>query len=246
MSGSARTALVTGAGGAIGGAVVRRLHADGWSVIGTDRGEAPGGLPAARWIAADLATETGRAAVGGGVGPVLHGFVHCAGIFHTGRLADVTAEDWEHVFAVNAMAPLLLFQRVAPRMGPGSAAVFVASIAALRATADHMLYAASKAALRSLSASLALGLAERQIRVNCLCPGLIDTPMTDLANAQLARARGVAAETVAAERAAAIPNRRAGTPEEVAGAAAFLLSADSTYMTGATLTLAGGLLAGAT
>ncbi|MBL8838812.1 MAG: SDR family oxidoreductase [Alphaproteobacteria bacterium] len=245
MSGAARTVLVTGAGGAIGGAVVRRLRDDGVGVIGTDRGSAPAGLPVAQWIAADLATAAGRAAVADLGAATLDGFVHCAGVFHTGRLADITDADWDHVFAVNAKGPLLLFQRVVDRMAPGSAAVFVASIAALRGTPDHLLYAASKAALRSLAASLALGLAERQIRVNCLCPGLIDTPMTDAANAALAQSRGVAPAVVAAERAAAIPSRRAGTSEEVAGAVSFLLSRDAAYMTGATLTLAGGLLAGA-
>ena len=245
MTETVRTVLVTGAGGAIGGAVVRRLHADGFAVIGTDRGTAPAGLPVARWIAADLATPEGRTAIGDLGATQLQGFVHCAGVFHTGRLADITEADWDHVFAVNTKGPLLLFQRVAGRMVPGSSAVFVASVGALRATADHMVYGASKAALRSLAGSLALGLADRQIRVNCLCPGLIDTPMTDLANAQLAQARGVAPDVIAAERAAGIPSRRAGTPEEVAGAVAFLLSPDATYMTGVSLTLAGGLLAGA-
>lgn len=240
-----RTVLVTGAAGAIGAAVARRLHRDGASVIGTDLGPRPLDLPVADWLAADIAVEQGRAAVAAALGPALDGFVHCAGVFHTAALGSITDADWERVFAINAKGPLLLFQAVAPRMAGGSAAVFVSSIAALRGTPDHVLYAASKAALRNVAASLALGLAPRGVRVNCLCPGLIDTPMTDAANAQLAAARGVPVARIAADRAAAIPNGRAGTADEVAGAVAFLLSQDAAYMTGATLTLAGGLLAGA-
>ncbi len=239
MSGAARTVLVTGAGGAIGGAVVRRLRDDGVGVIGTDRGSAPAGLPVAQWIAADLATAAGRAAVADLGAATLDGFVHCAGVFHTGRLADITDADWDHVFAVNAKGPLLLFQRVVDRMAPGSAAVFVASIAALRGTPDHLLYAASKAALRSLAASLALGLAERQIRVNCLCPGLIDTPriartVADRFAADLEEAR--------AARDRQVPMGRMGTAWEVAHACAFLLSDAAAYITGTELVVDGGLV----
>jgi len=236
--------LVTGAAGAIGRAVVQRLRRDGRAVRGTDRGGCPDGLDVERWAAGDIATAQGRAAIAALADRPLGGFVHCAGVFHTGGLGTLDEAAWDQVFAINAKGPLLLFQDIAGAMAPGSAAVFVASVAALRGTPDHLLYAASKAALRNVAASLALALAGRGIRVNCLCPGLIDTPMTDGANAALAARRGVDVAAIAAERAAAIPAGRPGTPEEVAGAAAFLLSDDAAYITGASLTAAGGALAG--
>lgn len=241
---TAAPVLVTGAAGAIGRAVARRLQEEGRAILGTDRGACPADLLVDRWAAADIATAEGRAAIAALADGPVGGFVHCAGVFHIGGLGEIDAAAWDRVFDVNAKGPLLLFQSVAAAMAPGSAAVFVASVAALRGTPDHLLYAASKAALRSLAASLALALVGRGIRVNCVCPGLIDTPMTDAANAELSARRNVPVAALVAERAAAVPAGRAGTADEVAGAVAFLLSEQAAYVTGTTVTVAGGALAG--
>jgi NAD(P)-dependent dehydrogenase (short-subunit alcohol dehydrogenase family) len=244
MSEGARTALVTGAAGGIGRAVARRLRASGWAVLGSDLVAQPEDLAVDDWIVADIAAAQGRAAIATHVARPLAGFVHCAGLFHTGALGEIDEAAWDRVFDVNAKAPLLLFQGIAGRLAPGAAAVFVASAAALRGTPDHLLYAASKAALRNLSASLALALVARNIRVNCVCPGLIDTKMTDAANLALSARRDLPVAAVAAERAASVPAGRAGTPDEVADTVAFLLSDQASYITGSTITVAGGALAG--
>ncbi|MGO4833986.1 SDR family NAD(P)-dependent oxidoreductase, partial [Rhizobiaceae sp. 2RAB30] len=105
-------------------------------------------------------------------------------------------------------------------------------------------YAASKAGLRNLAASLAMLLEPRRMRVNVVAPGLIDTPLTDALNLRLAADRGVDVGRIELDRAAAIPMGRAGTADEVADTCLFLLSRQSSYTTGATLFATGGVLAG--
>jgi NAD(P)-dependent dehydrogenase (short-subunit alcohol dehydrogenase family) len=122
--------------------------------------------------------------------------------------------------------------------------VLMGSVSALRASPKTPFYAASKAGLRNLGASLAMVLQPRGMRVNVVAPGLIDTPLTDALNVRLARERGLTVEQVAAERAQAIPAGRAGTPDEVASACLFFLSRQASYCTGTTLHATGGVWAG--
>lgn len=236
--------LVTGAAGAIGQAVVRRLAADGARVIGTDLHARPATLPTAAWITADLADAGDRARVVAAVDAPLDGLVHASGIVSTALAASIDEAEWDRVFAVNVKAPFFLSRALAPRLVPGGAAVFVGSIASFRGTPDAPAYAASKAALRNVAATLALDWAPRGIRVNTVAPGLVDTPMTDAMNMVLADRRGAPPDQVMAARVAPIPLQRAATPEDVAGMVAMLLSPDCGYVTGATLVGAGGLLAG--
>jgi NAD(P)-dependent dehydrogenase (short-subunit alcohol dehydrogenase family) len=107
-----------------------------------------------------------------------------------------------------------------------------------------LCYAASKAGFRNLAASLALLLQPRGIRVNVVAPGLIDTPLTDALNVTLAERRGVSIDTVVADRAAQIPLGRAGSADEVADTCLYLLSRQSSYVSGSTLFSTGGVLAG--
>jgi NAD(P)-dependent dehydrogenase (short-subunit alcohol dehydrogenase family) len=122
--------------------------------------------------------------------------------------------------------------------------VLMGSIAAVRASPKTPFYAASKAALRNLGASLAMILQPRGMRVNVVAPGLIDTPLTDALNLRLAGERGLAVAQVAAERAQAVPAGRAGTPDEVVSACLFFLSRQASYCTGTTLHPTGGVWAG--
>lgn len=245
MRSFAGSALVTGAAGAIGQAVVRRLAADGARVIGTDRRARPSTLPAIEWIEADLAETTERARLVEAVPMPLDGLVHACGIVSTARSAEIDEAEWDRVVAVNVKAPFFLSRDLAPRLAGGASVVFVGSIAAYRGTPDAPAYAASKAALRNVAATLALDWAPRGIRVNCLAPGLVDTPMTDAMNDVLAARRGVSLESVKASRETPIPLGRAASADEIASMVAVLLSSDTAYVTGATLVGAGGLLAGA-
>jgi len=124
------------------------------------------------------------------------------------------------------------------REGGGGSIVNTASIAGLRPGADEAVYSVSKAAMVSLTQSTALDFATVHIRANCVCPGFMEMVMTDRRKdltdeQQAARAAGAAAR---------VPLGRQGTYEEVAKTVAFLAGAESSYVTGATLVVDGGLL----
>jgi len=237
--------LVTGAGGAIGGAVAARLAAAGAEIIGTDRIAAPRAGAFESWVTADITTRAGRAEIVDAISMPLDGIVHAAGLVSARQPAEVDEDEWDRVFAINVKAPFFLSVALADRLADGASVVVIGSIASFRGTPDAPVYAASKAALRNVAATLALTWAARNIRVNCLAPGLVDTPMTDAMNDVLAARRNAAPDIVMANRVAQIPLQRAATPADVAGMVAFLLSPDAAYVTGATLVGAGGLLAGA-
>lgn len=236
--------LVTGAAGDIGRAVVERLAADGCEVIGTDVVDQPGDLTASAWIAADLTSPAGREIVCRAMPAHVSGFVHVAGIVLTQALDEITDDDFDRSFALHAKAPFFLMRSLRSRFAPGASAVLVGSVAGRRASPENLVYAASKAALASVGATLSLLLAPSGVRVNVVAPGLIDTALTAATTERLATMRGLGVEETARMRTAGIPLGRAGTPQEVADAVAWLLSPQSSYATGSTLMLAGGLLAG--
>lgn len=234
--------LVTGAAGEIGGAICRRLAAEGYEVIGSDLLPQPAASACMAWRTADLAHASGCDALAQGL-PALHGFVHAAGVVPTARLEDVSAAGWDRTLAINARAALCLARLLAPRIG--DSIVLIGSIAARRPSPDHLVYAASKAALHSLGASLAAALAPRGIRVNTVCPGIIDTARTRATTVEMAALGDDSAAAVENRRRAAIPLQRFGTADEVAEMVAFLLSARARYTTGALLSVTGGIPTGA-
>lgn len=236
--------LVSGAAGGIGGAVAHKLADAGTAVVGTDRGVQPPGWRAA-WITADLADDAGPARIAEASGQ-LDGVVLAAGMLDGAEWDAITPDAALRLLNVNLVAPYFLLRALLPRLATGSSVVVVGSIAGLRGSPATPFYAASKAGLRNLAASLALLLQPRGIRVNVVAPGLIDTPLTDGLNVTLAAKRGLPAEAIAAERAAAIPLGRAGSADEVADTCLYLLSRQSAYMTGSTLFSTGGVLAGIT
>lgn len=244
-----RTVLVTGAAGGIGAACVRRLAEAGSRVLATDlrppAQAALAALPGVQWLSADLCRPEDRARLVAAVPDGLDGLVHAAGIIDAASWMSMTEEEVDRILAVNLKAPLLLVRDVAPRLADAASVVLVGSIATRRASPNAMVYAASKAGLHSLGASLALALAPRGIRVNIAAPGLIDTPLTDGLNARLAHEAGLDVATMAARRSADIPLGRIGTPDDVAHLCLVLLSPDSAYLDAATVYGTGGALAGA-
>jgi len=236
--------LVSGAAGGIGGALAAALSAAGSAVTGSDRRAAPPDWGGAAWIEADIATPAGREALVREAGAGLGGIVFAAGILDPMGWLEIDEAAAERLLAVNLLAPFFLTRALLPQIAPGASIVVVGSIAGLRGSPATPLYAASKAGLRNLAASLALLLEPKGIRVNVVAPGLIDTPLTSGLNAQLAGQRGMAIADIEAERAAAIPMGRPGTSDEVADACLFLLSRQSAYVTGTTLFVTGGVLAG--
>jgi NAD(P)-dependent dehydrogenase (short-subunit alcohol dehydrogenase family) len=149
-------------------------------------------------------------------------------------IADITPEQFDATAALTFRGTYFTVQRALPLLNDGAAIVLIASIAAGNGTARHGIYNASKAAVRSLARTLTLELKGRGIRVNALSPGPTDTQ----GFASFAGERG---EEFRAQLATVIPVVRIGRPEEVASAALFLASAESSFIAGAELVVDGGM-----
>ena len=163
----------------------------------------------------------------------LDGVVLNVGIGAGFRFEGTSAADWDLVLAVNLRAHFLIVKRALPMLDQGASIVFVGSVAGLRPGSQLPAYDASKAALLGLCRHTALEGARRGVRANVLAPGLIDTPLGRLASGQ----------RPSRER-TPVPLGRQGTAWEVARTAIFLLSDESSYTTGQTLVVDGGLAMG--
>lgn len=165
----------------------------------------------------------------------LDGLVNNAGVAHMASLMETADEVWDEAFAVNVRGPFLLCRELGPLLARGNAPaiVNVSSTLAEKAIPGMAAYNASKAALNQLSRSLALEWAPT-VRVNAVMPGVVDTPIH--------ATRGMSAEQVQA-MGAIHPLQRVGRPEDVAAAIVFLLSDDSSWMTGTVIPVDGGMLA---
>ncbi len=163
-----------------------------------------------------------------------------AGVPCPAGIEEVRTADWDRAFEVNVRALYLLVKYVLPRMGDTGdrSIVFTASAAALVAMGSQPAYSASKGAVVALTRALASELAPRGIRVNCVCPGWVHTPMMDQYYEQTFPDRKQRNEAFAAA-AAAQPLGRFASPDEIAGAVAFLASTDASYVSGIALPVDG-------
>lgn len=238
-----RRALVTGAASGIGRACARRFLAEGARVTLVDRDPsrlagaleelAPSGrvFSIALDVADGAAARNGVARAAGAMGG-LDAIVNNAGVDLHRPFEEVRPEDWHEVLAVNLTGAMEICRAALDhlaRSGRG-AIVNVASAAGLRPIPGRVAYCASKAALIMATKALALDLAELGIRANALCPGAVDT---GLFRASLG---GASVDEVASRYA----QRRIGDPDEIAGAAAFLLSDEASLITGTALAVDGG------
>lgn len=156
--------------------------------------------------------------------------VASSGVSEYAPLEDVTEMHFDKVFDINVRAALFTAQKALPLMERGSTIVLVGSIAGFIGTRGYGAYGASKAAIRSFARTWTNELAARGIRINTLSPGPIDTPMFDAVSDEI---RQTLSDL--------IPLGRMGRPEEVANAALFLASDDSSFIAGAELCIDGGM-----
>jgi len=163
-----------------------------------------------------------------------------AGVWREGMVTDFTEDDWQAIMGVNVRGNFLLLKHIVPVMEQqGHGVVLITtSVAAFVGFPAHALYCASKAALEALIRCLATDYAG-VIRVVGVCPGTVDTPMLRASCAGW----DMPEEELLADVAQKIPVRRLGQPEDVAKAAAFLLSDDASYINGSSVMLEGGTLA---
>ncbi len=244
MSLTSKRIIVTGAASGIGRGTAIFLAAAGARIGLLDR-DVDGLNVTAKAIGAaraqaDIANAgQARAAVDSLVGQLggLDGLVNCAGVDLIRDFDATGADDWQHVLGVNLMGPVHVCQAAlaALRQGTKPAIVNISSAAALRPLAQRTAYCSSKAALVMFSKALAIDLAADGIRVNAICPGIVDTPM-------LRASIDSAPDPALAE--AAIMDRylikRAGLVDEIAASIAFLLDDAAGYITGSTLAVDGG------
>ena len=226
-----KIAIVTGAGSGIGEATVDLFRANGATAIGADLHGAD--------VTADAGREEDvRALVDRTVAD--HGrldiFFANAGI--SGGLASIfeqSVDDWNEILRVNLIGPFLAIKHAAPAMTGGGSIICTASVAGLRSGAGGPAYSASKAGVISLVRTAAQQLTGSNVRVNAICPGLIETGMTEFVYDR-ARAKGQADKLGHLN-----PLQRGGEPVEIARAALFLASDDASYVNGHALVVDGGL-----
>jgi NAD(P)-dependent dehydrogenase (short-subunit alcohol dehydrogenase family) len=241
--------LVTGGARGIGAAAAAAFRARGARVaigarstesyeVFVSRFGAEGFVPAL----GDIATQAGAGAVVAAAVAALGGLdilVNSAGIFAEQRIEDVTEADWAETIGINLGGTFFCCQAALPALdASGGNIVNVASDAGLIGYPQGAAYSAAKGGVVNLSRALAVELA-RRVRVNCVCPGNVDTDMIR----QAAAASGDAARYIAAAEGRAHLKRMA-TPEEVAAAILYLASDEAGFTTGAALVIDGGALAG--
>ncbi len=237
-----RTALVTGAASGIGAACVARFTSEGARVAGLDVADQPPGSATSGWWPVDVrderAVEHAVTDVLGSLGH-LDILVNAAGVLSVGSADTMERDEWDRVLGVNLTGTWLVSKYVVRHMAERHAGSIVnlASIEGLIGFSGQTAYNVSKGGVLLLTRNMAADFGPAGVRVNCLCPGLIETPLTAILH-------DPALKVIHDEFVEWHLLGRPGQPEEVAAAALFLASDDASFVHGTALTVDGGLTAG--
>ena len=245
-----KVAVITGGASGIGAATARLFTAEGAAVVVADLNE-EGGREVVRSCSAASRATFVRAGVTRGsdvrdaIAAAHHEYGRLDVLFNNaglggalGPIEETSTDDWDRTFAVLVRSVFLGVKHAVREMrgNGGGSIISTASVAGLRGGAGPHAYSAAKAAVVNLTRSLALELAKDHVRINCICPGGINTPLisnrlggTDVADQVLAQLQ---------------PIGRAGRPEDIAGMALYLASDESSFVTGTAMVVDGGLTAG--
>lgn len=235
-----KTILITGASSGIGRATAILCAEMGAKVVALGRNEqrleetlsllsGEGHTKAVLDLTDEHAVDAATSAM-----PVFDGLANCAGIANMNPFQFVNQEELDKVFSANFFSPVMLVNKLlkAKKLQKGGSVVFVSSVDGPKVVhAGNSVYSASKSALVGMARNMAIDLAGKRIRVNCVLPGTTDTVMIRTANVT---------EEMLQETAKALPMKRFAMPNEVANAIVFLLSEASSYMTGTELVVDGG------
>jgi NAD(P)-dependent dehydrogenase (short-subunit alcohol dehydrogenase family) len=247
------TALVTGAGSGIGAAIARRFAREGAFVYVTDRDAASAAATAAaiaaeggQAVAAAL-DVTDEAACAAAVAAVereygrLDVLVNNAGIGHVGTVLQTTGEDLDRLYAVNVRGVFTLSKAALPGMVARKSGTIVnlASIGGVVGIRDRAAYCATKFAVVGLTQCMALDHAADGVRVNCICPGRVETPFVQARLAEYPDPEAARREMTATQAL-----RRMASPDEIAAAALYLASDEAAFVTGTPFLIDGGWTAG--
>jgi NAD(P)-dependent dehydrogenase (short-subunit alcohol dehydrogenase family) len=234
--------VVTGAARGIGAAIARRYAAEGATLalidVRADDVAATAAALGAKSVAGDLSTATAATAAFEEAIGTLGGvdvLVNNAGILRFAPLLEIAADDWDVMFAINTRSVLIGIQAAARSMiaeGTHGRIINMASMGGKVGAANQAHYAASKAAVISLTQVAAKELGPHGINVNCICPGYVLTEM----------GAATRTEEMVAGWSAMSPLGRCAEPDDVAGVALFLASPESAYMTGQALNVTGGMM----
>ena len=242
---SGKVALVTGGNSGLGLASAKAFAAEGASVVIT--GRRADVVAAAAEIGSDAigiqSDVADIAAIDSLYAQIRERFGHLdiifanAGTLNLAPFAEITPEQFDREYDINVRGVFFTVQRALPLLRDGASIILNASVAHVKGIPAYSVYGSAKAAVRALARNLAAELKDRKIRVNCISPGPIETPLMEKMGVTKEYMDEVLVPTIMAQ----IPLGRMGRPEELAAAALFLASDDSSFITGIDLFVDGGM-----